>query len=71
MNPNCFLTTQCKEFYFTYQARIQDFLKGGGVKASRQGGEGGPLRGGGGGVITPVGEKLLFEHTQNSALQGG
>ena len=27
-------------------------------------GQGGPLRGGGG-VIAPVGEKLLFEHKQN------
>ena len=48
------------------QARIQDFLKGGGE------GQGGPLRGGGGGwVIAPVGEKLLFEHKQISATRGG
>ena len=45
-----------------YQARIQDFLKGGGGE-----GQGGPLRG----VIAPVGEKLLFEHTQISATRGG
>ena len=45
------------------QARIQDFLKGGGGE-----GQGGPLRGG---VIAPVGEKLLFEHTQISATRGG
>ena len=45
------------------QARIQDFLKGGGD------GQGGPLRGGG--VIAPVGEKFLFEHTKFSATRGG
>ena len=43
------------------QARIQDFLKGGG------GGDGHK----GGGVIAPVGEKLLFEHTTFSATRGG
>ena len=32
-------------------------------------GQGGPLRGGG--VIAPVGEKLLFEHTKFSATRGG
>ena len=31
--------------------------------------KGGPLRGGG--VIAPVGEKLLFEHTIISATRGG
>ena len=36
---------------------------------SLQHGQGGPLRGGG--VIAPVGEKLLFEHTQFSATRGG
>ena len=46
------------------QARIQDFLKGGGGGE----GQGGPLRGG---VIAPVGEKLLFEHTTISATRGG
>ena len=50
-------------FLDTRQARIQDFLKGGGVKArgDRQGG----------GVIAPVGEKLLFEHNKISATRGG
>ena len=33
-------------------------------------GQGGPLRGGGG-VIAPVGEKLLFEHTKFSATREG
>ena len=32
-------------------------------------GQGGPLRGVG--VIAPVAEKLLFEHTQISATRGG
>ena len=27
--------------------------------------------GGGGGVIAPIGEKLLFEHTKFSATRGG
>ena len=40
------------------QARIQDFLKGGGGAK-------------GGGVIAPVGEKLLFEHKKISATRGG
>ena len=47
--------------YRLCQARIQDFLKGGGGD-----GQGGPLRGG----IAPVGEKLLFEHTKFSATRG-
>ena len=32
--------------------------------------EGGTAKGGGGGVIAPVGEKLLFEHTTFSATRG-
>ena len=44
------------------QARIQDFLKGGGVE-----GQGGAKGGG----IAPVGEKLLFEHKKISATKGG
>ena len=51
-------------FFRNSQARIQDFLKGGGGDS-----HGGPLRGGG--VIAPVGEKLLFEHTKFSATRGG
>ena len=47
------------------QARIQDFMKGAG------GGErlGGTAKGGG--VIAPVGEKLLFEHKIFSYKGGG
>ena len=44
------------------QARIQDFLKGGGGVTA--------TRGGWLGVIAPVGEKLLFEHTKFSATRG-
>ena len=53
----------CCFFSITNQARIQDFLKGGE-------GQGGPLRGGGGGVIAPVGEKVLLEHKKLSATRG-
>ena len=45
------------------QARIQDFLKGGGGDGHKGGGWSG--------VIAPVGEKLLFEHTKFSATKGG
>ena len=57
--------------YDTFQARIQDFLKGGGGGEGQGGGAKGG--GGGGGVIAPVGEKLLFEHKQISAtsVEGG
>ena len=36
-----------------------------------EGGGGGVMATGGGGGIAPVGEKLLFEHTQFSATRGG
>ena len=48
-----------------YQARIQDFLKGGGGGDGHKGGWGVI------GVIAPVGEKLLFGHTKFSATRGG
>ena len=44
------------------------FSEGGGGGGGGDG-QGGPLRGGG--VIAPVGEKLLFEHTKFSATRGG
>ena len=49
-----------RPMYNTIQARVQDFLKGG---------PGGTAKGRG--VIAPVGEKLLFEHTTFSATRRG
>ena len=48
----------------TYTGADTGFSEGGGGE-----GQGGPLKGGG--VIAPVGEKLLFEHKKNSATRGG
>ena len=48
------------------QARIQDFLKGGGGGE----GQGGPLRGGGGGW-SPLSAKNYYLNTHKFQLQGG